>query len=104
MKCMVMCQYSICDMHFGILKDEMISEISVGTLQIFRDRIFTFNSAKRQVSLFTNKKMDLNRIEIVISGSCKYCGSEHEAVYVNLYPFICSITFQNCGHITFIIL
>ena len=32
MKCVVMFQYSICDMHFGIMKVGLVSGISVGSL------------------------------------------------------------------------
>ena len=32
MKCMVMFQYSICDMHFGIMKSELVLGISVRIL------------------------------------------------------------------------
>ena len=46
MKCMVMFQYSICDMHFGIMKDGLISGISLGSLQVFSNRLLFFNSVK----------------------------------------------------------
>ena len=48
---MLMFQYSICDMYFGIMKVGLISEISVGSLLI---RLLFFNSAKCQDRLFTN--------------------------------------------------
>ena len=53
---MVMFQYSIRDMQFGTLKDELISGISVCISLIISDSIIFFQSSKRQVRLFTNKK------------------------------------------------
>ena len=64
LKGMVIFQCSICVMHFCILKDELISGMSVGILYMFSDRIFCFNSAMRQVRLFTDKKKHLNKIEL----------------------------------------
>ena len=49
MKCMVMFQFSIFDMHFGIMKSELILGISVGILQVFSDKLFFLNSARRQI-------------------------------------------------------
>ena len=64
MQCMVMFQYSICDMHFGIMKSKLILGISVGNLKIFSDELFFLNSARRQTPLFVNKIKDLVRIEL----------------------------------------
>ena len=58
MKCMVMFQYLICDMHFGTLKSELILGISYGILSDFSDKLFFLNSARRQIPLFANKKKD----------------------------------------------
>ena len=59
-----MFQYSICDMHFGIMKSELIWGISVGILQVFSVKLFFLNLARRQISLFANVKNDLVRIEL----------------------------------------
>ena len=55
MKCMVKFQYSTCDMHFSIVKSELILGISV-----------FLSSARHQIpyALFANKKKDLVRIEL----------------------------------------
>ena len=59
----VMFQYSICYMHFSIMKSELIFGISVGILEVFRDKaIFFLNSARRQIPLFAKKKKDLVRL------------------------------------------
>ena len=70
MKCTVVFQYLICDLHFGIMKSELILEISVGILSVFSDKLFFLNSARRQIQLFANKKKDS-----VDSGSLNYCQS-----------------------------
>ena len=57
MNCMVTFQYSICDMHFGIMKSELILGISVG-IGSFSDKSFFLDLAKRQISLSANKKKD----------------------------------------------
>ena len=62
MKCMVMFQYSICDMHFGIMKSELIWGISVGIRLVYKDKLFFLNSTRRQIPLFANKRQDLVRI------------------------------------------
>ena len=60
MKCMVMFRYSIiCDMHFDIMKSELILGISV--------RFFKFlaiNYSSSMIPLFANKKKDLFRIKL----------------------------------------
>ena len=63
MKSMVMVQYSICYMHFGIKTSELILGISVRTF-IFSIELFFLNSARRQIPLFANKKKDLVRMEL----------------------------------------
>ena len=67
MKCIVMFQYSICDMHFGITKSDLILGISVRIFYVFSNRYSSSISARRQILLFANKKMDLVRIEIVFN-------------------------------------
>ena len=67
MKCMVIIQYSICHMHFGILKSELILGISVGIHSVLSDKLLFLNSARSQIPLFANKKKDLVRIEITFS-------------------------------------
>ena len=47
LKCMTMFQYSVCHMYFGIMKAGLNSGIS------FSDRLFSLNSAKRQVFIST---------------------------------------------------
>ena len=47
MKCMEMFQRSICDMHYDIMKSEVIWGISVGILEVFSDKLFFLNSARR---------------------------------------------------------
>ena len=64
LKCMVRFQYSICDMPFGILTDEINSGKYVGIPKNFRNRIFFFNLAKRHVRLYTNIRKDLNSSEL----------------------------------------
>ena len=66
MKGMVMFQYSICDLHFGIMKSELILGISVGILLVFSDKLFFLNSARRQIPLFVNTKKNLVRIELTL--------------------------------------
>ena len=61
MKCMVIFQYFICEMHFSIMKSELILGISIGS---FSDKLFFLNSARRQIPLFANNKKDLVRIEL----------------------------------------
>ena len=61
---MVKFQYSICDMHFGIMKSELILGISVGILKVFSVKLFFLNSARRQTPFFANKKKDLVRLEL----------------------------------------
>ena len=56
MKCMAMFQYSMCDMHLGIMKSELILGISVGIPQVFSDKLFFLNSTRRQIPLFANKR------------------------------------------------
>ena len=57
MKCMLMSQCSICDMYFGIMKSELIWEISVGILYVLSDKLFFLNSARHQIRLFVKKKV-----------------------------------------------
>ena len=57
-----MFQYSICDIHFGIMKSELNVGISVGILQIFSDKLFFLNSTRRQILMFANKKKDLVKL------------------------------------------
>ena len=70
MKCIVMFQYSICDMHF-VLKAGLISGI--------------FDTSRLSVrSSYSPIKIGFNLfVEIILSlcflGSCNYCESEHEA-------------------------
>ena len=71
MKCMVMFQYSICDMHFGIIKSELIMGISVGILEIFSDKLLFLNSARHQIPLFANRKKHLVRIELTYGKNLK---------------------------------
>ena len=57
---MVMFQYSICDMHFGIMKSaELILGNSVEILEVYSDKLIFLNSARRQIPLFANKKKDV---------------------------------------------
>ena len=56
MKGIIMFQYSTCDMHFGIMKSELICGISVSILKVFSDRLFLLNLARRKIPLFANKK------------------------------------------------
>ena len=49
-----MFQYSICDMHFGIMKSELIRGISVGILQVFSNKLFFLKSARSQIPFFAN--------------------------------------------------
>ena len=58
MKCMVMFKYLICDMHFCIMKSELILRISIGIFKVFSNKLFFFNSARRKITLFANKKKD----------------------------------------------
>ena len=58
MKCMVMFQYLIYNMHFGIMKSELILRISIVIFKVFSNKLFFFNSARRQIPLFANKKKD----------------------------------------------
>ena len=62
LKCLVMFQYSICDMHFCILKSEVILGISVRIL--VSNKLFFLNSARRQILLFVNKKKNLVGIQL----------------------------------------
>ena len=48
-------------MHFSIMKSELILGISDGILEVFSDKVFFLNSARRQIPLFTSKKKDLVR-------------------------------------------
>ena len=64
MKCMVMFEYSICDMHFGIMKSELIWGISAGILLVFSDKLFYLNLARRQIQSLANKIKDLVRMEL----------------------------------------
>ena len=64
MKCTVMFQYSIYDMHFGIMESELILGIPDEIIEVFSDKFFFYNSAMRQIPLFANKKKDLVRIEL----------------------------------------
>ena len=64
MKCMVMFEYSICDMHFGIMKSELILGISAGILLVFSDKLSYLNLARRQIQLLANKMKDLVRMEL----------------------------------------
>ena len=54
MKCTVMYQYPTCDMHFVIVKDELISEISFGILYIFK-RYNVFQKFSFNLVEFTNR-------------------------------------------------
>ena len=80
-----MFQYSIYDMHFGIIKSALIWAISVVILSVFRDKLFLIISARRQIRSLANKNKDLVRIELtnVFTGSFHYCQSEYEAASVN---------------------
>ena len=64
MKSMIMVQYSICYMHFGIMTSELILGISVEIRSVFSVKLIVLNSARRQIPLFANKKKDLVRIEL----------------------------------------
>ena len=57
MKCMVMFQYSICDMHFRIMKSELIMGISVGILEVFSDKLLFLNSARHQIPCLPIKRI-----------------------------------------------
>ena len=76
-----MIQYSICDMHFGILKSELNLGISVGILQVFSDKLFFLNLTRRQFPMFANKKKDLFRIELMFLQEVSII------VRVNMKPF-----------------
>ena len=56
-----MFQYSICDVHFGIMKSELIF---VWILEVFSAKGFFLHSARRQIPLVANKKKDLVWIEL----------------------------------------
>ena len=58
---MEMFQYLMCDMYFGIMKSELILRISVRIFEVFSDKVFFFNSAKRQILLLANKKKDFGQ-------------------------------------------
>ena len=64
MKGMVMFQYSICDMHFSIMKSDLILGISDKILKVFSAKLFFLNSARSQIPLFANRKKNLVRIEL----------------------------------------
>ena len=51
-----------------------------GFLICLSDKIFCFSSAKRHVRFFTNKKKDLNRMELKIFQAVVNLVREHEAV------------------------
>ena len=59
MKCMVMYEYPIYDMHFVQRKGVLISEISVGILYVLSDKMFckcSSNLVEHNVRLFTTKQ------------------------------------------------
>ena len=58
LKCMVMFQYSICDMHFSIMNSELI----LGFCKFLA--INDSSPARGQIRLFANKKKDLVLIEL----------------------------------------
>ena len=76
---MVMFQYSICDMHFGIIKFELIWGIFVEILLAFSDKLLFLNSI--QSPLFANKKKGLVRIELMFLQEVSII------VRVNMKPF-----------------
>ena len=56
---MVKFQYSIYDMHLGIMKSaELILGNSVEILKVYSDKLIFLNSARCQIPLFANKKKD----------------------------------------------
>ena len=57
---MVMFQYSICDMHFGIKQSELILGISVGILLVFSDKLFFLILARCQMPFFAKKKIGMH--------------------------------------------
>ena len=66
---MVKFQFLICDMHFRITKTEFITLISVTFfLNSFSNRLFLFNSAKRQVRkrFSQNSTYDFSQIAIFV--------------------------------------
>ena len=59
-KCLVVFQCSICDMHFGILKDELISGISVGYSSLIQLNVNPACSpTKRKISTIFFRKLHI---------------------------------------------
>ena len=91
-----MFQYSICDMHFWIMKYKLILGISCIIFKVFSDKLFFLNSARHQIPLFANKKKELVRIELTFSQEVLIIVrvNEYEAVSVNFlsvfapHPFL----------------
>ena len=79
MKCMVMFQYSICDIHFSIMKAELISVR-------FFFLILAIHYSSLRLSLMSGcspvKKKDLVRFE-----------SEHEVIKYFFFIHLCSMQF-----------
>ena len=67
-----MFQYSICDMHFGIMKAGLISGISDTSGLSVRS---SYSPIKIGINLFVQTFLNL----CFHLGSCNYCESEHEA-------------------------
>ena len=59
---------SICNIHFGIIKSEVILGISVRIFYIFSDKLSFLTSVRRLIPLFANKKKNLIRIELTFYG------------------------------------
>ena len=72
-------QYSICDLHFGIIKSEL--------LWGFLSEFFKFLAINYSSSIWLGIRFCSLPINL-FTGSFNYCQSEYEAVSVNFYQFL----------------
>ena len=93
---MVMFHYSICVMHFSIMKSELIWGDFCRNSLFFSDKLIILNSVRRQTSLLANKK-DIVRFELTllheVSVNARVNMKPHISIIFNLFcssPFLSS--------------